>query len=201
MQTFLAVLDEMLTNPTVGGLDAAGQPLGDWVPVAAGQSLEKLKVGAPPSQPPGAAPACRADSQRVQELFLNFHHLLNSHRPQQARAELLRMLQEQRQRRSDAREALDGEVAALEQTLADAIRKLKGAGLRDIEQLCAVAAAPPAAAAAAAQSPAAQSPAPASDGGAAERSAKRGRSGGEAGAGAAPDPLPGERLRQYLRAE
>ena len=48
MQTFLAVLDEMLTNPTVGGLDAAGQPLGDWVPVAAGQSLEKLKVGAPP---------------------------------------------------------------------------------------------------------------------------------------------------------
>ena len=155
----------------------------------------------------------------VQELFLNFHHLLNSHRPQQARAELLRMLQEQRQRRSDAREALDGEVATLEQTLADAIRKLKGAGLRDIEQLCAVAAAPPAAAAAAAQSPAAQSPAPARGGGAAvgadavgdaaERSAKRGRAGGEGGAGAAPAPLPGqpdagldsERLRKYLRAE
>ena len=147
----------------------------------------------------------------MQELFLNFHHLLNSHRPQQARAELLRMLQEQRQRRSDAREALDGEVATLEQTLADAIRKLKGAGLRDIEQLCAVAAAPPAAAAAAAQSPA-----PASGGGAAvgvdavgdaaERSAKRGRAGGEGGAGAAPAPLPdagldADRLRKYLRAE
>ena len=151
----------------------------------------------------------------VQELFLNFHHLLNSHRPQQARAELLRMLQEQRQRRSDAREALDGEVATLEQTLADAIRKLKGAGLRDIEQLCAVAAAPPAAAA--------HSPAPASGGGAAvgadavgdaaERSAKRGRAGGEGGAGTAPAPLSGqlpdagvdgmgaERLRKYLRAE
>ena len=145
----------------------------------------------------------------MQELFLNFHHLLNSHRPQQARAELLRMLQEQRQRRSDAREALDGEVATLEQTLADAIRKLKGAGLRDIEQLCAVAAAPPAAAAAAAQSPAAQSPVDAV-GDAAERSAKRGRAGGEGGAGAAPAPLPGqlpdagldaERLRKYLRAE
>ena len=127
----------------------------------------------------------------MQELFLNFHHLLNSHRPQQARAELLRMLQEQRQRRSDAREALDGEVATLEQTLADAIRKLKGAGLRDIEQLCAVAAAPPAAAAAAAQSPAAQSPVDAV-GDAAERSAKRGRAGGEGGAGAAPAPLPGQ---------
>ena len=145
----------------------------------------------------------------MQELFLNFHHLLNSHRPQQARAELLRMLQEQRQRRSDAREALDGEVATLEQTLADAIRKLKGAGLRDIEQLCAVAAAPPAAAAAAAQSPAAQSPVDAV-GDAAERSAKRGRAGGEGGAGAEPGQLPNvgldalgsaERLRKYLRAE
>ena len=58
MQTFLAVLDEMLTNPTVGGLDAAGQlhsTIGDlakWV------SFQFCADGGPRQGPvPPGAPA------------------------------------------------------------------------------------------------------------------------------------------------
>ena len=119
MSTFLELLDEILTNPEVAGLDARGKPLEEWVPLAAGKSLETLK-----------------------QLFLNFHHLLNSHRPAQAREELLRLLEEQRARRHDANAQLQSERQRLEQKLADSIRKIKASGLRDIEKLCASVAAP-----------------------------------------------------------
>jgi hypothetical protein len=118
MGTFLELLDEILTNPEVGGLDPAGKPLEAWVPLAAEKSLETLK-----------------------QLFLNFHHLLNSNRPAQAREELLRLLEEQRVRRHDANSQLQSERNRLEQMLADSIRKIKATGLRDIEKLCASASA------------------------------------------------------------
>ena len=127
MRTFLELLDEILTSPEVGGLDAAGKPLEAWVPLAAGKSLETLK-----------------------QLFLNFHHLLNSHRPAQAREELLRLLEEQRARRHDANSQLQSERQRLEQMLADSIRKIRATGLNDIERLCASASATAAASAAAA---------------------------------------------------
>lgn len=127
MRTFLELLDEILTSPEVGGLDSAGKPLEAWVPLAAGKSLETLK-----------------------QLFLNFHHLLNSHRPAQAREELLRLLEEQRARRHDANSQLQSERQRLEQMLADSIRKIKATGLNDIERLCASASATAAASAAAA---------------------------------------------------
>jgi mediator of RNA polymerase II transcription subunit 7 len=118
MGTFLELLDEILTNPEVGGLDPGGKPLEAWVPLAAEKSLETLK-----------------------QLFLNFHHLLNSNRPAQAREELLRLLEEQRVRRHDANSQLQSERNRLEQMLADSIRKIKATGLRDIEKLCASASA------------------------------------------------------------
>ena len=118
MGTFLELLDEILTNPEAGGLDPSGKPLEAWVPLAAKKSLETLK-----------------------QLFLNFHHLLNSHRPVQARQELLRLLEEQRARRHDANSQLQSERNRLEQMLADSIRKIKATGLRDIEKLCASASA------------------------------------------------------------
>lgn len=114
MRTFLELLDEILTNPEAGGLDPAGKPLEAWVPLAAGKSLETLK-----------------------QIFLNFHHLLNSHRPAQAREQLLRLLEQQRARRHDANSQLQSERKRLEQMLADSIQRIKATELKDIEKLCA----------------------------------------------------------------
>lgn len=122
MQTFISLLDEMLANPAVGGFDSVGRDLMDraegWIPIAATASLERLK-----------------------ELFLNFHHLLNLARPEQARGELLRMLQQQADRRSATASSLTSEIALRKRSLAMAVRKVRDAGLKDIEKLCASAAA------------------------------------------------------------
>jgi mediator of RNA polymerase II transcription subunit 7 len=200
MRTFLELLDEVLTNPTVAGLGPDGTPLEHWVPLAAEKSLETLK-----------------------ELFLNFHHLLNSHRPAQAKAHLLRLLEEQKERRSDANSRLQAERAGLEQQLADSIRKLRAAGLKDIERLCATATAAPAAAAPSAATAAAAAGSGGSSsqgspaGGTAKRKAPEDTAGDAAAAAASGEhELPGatgatepprlsrsaeddERLRKHLR--
>ncbi len=48
-------------------------------------------------------------------LFVNIHHLLNEHRPVQAREKLQEMLREQQARRAAAADALDKAVAEAQQ--------------------------------------------------------------------------------------
>jgi len=105
LETFLALLDEMIANPTVGGFDADGRDLfpPNWVPPAATVNLDRLK-----------------------ELFLNFHHLLNQARPGQAREELLAMLEAQALRRSAVTANLNEETATARKKLVGCLAKLTG---------------------------------------------------------------------------